>query len=123
MIVSVDHNNISCESIDEFEKVIKQQLSLDSSEIWVSENGDTEEYPCMGILVNSTGVSLNHFGEDESCYASCSGDYNGEFVTFCDGQYEVHACQVISKEDALKALLDFYKDKGRSDSIKWDQLY
>ena len=123
MIVSYDHNNVSCDNSDEFEKVIMQLLSLESSEIWVSENGDRDDYPCMGILVSSTGVTLNYFGDDGSCYASCSQEYDGEFVSFCGGQYEVHACQVISKADALEALLDFHQDKGRSDSIKWDQLY
>ena len=123
MIVSFEHNNISCDNPNEFEKVIKQLLSLGSAEIWVSENGDRDEYPCMGILVNSTGVSLTHFGEDGSCYASCGEDQKEGFVSFCGGQYEVQAYQIISKADALKVLIDFYKDKGRSDSIKWDQLY
>ena len=123
MIVSFGHNNVSCDNLNEFEKVIREQLSLDSSEVWVSVNGGTDDAPCLGILINSIGVSINHFGDDGSCYVTCGEDGGDTVIPFCDGQYEVYSYQIISKADALKAILDFYQNKGRSDSVKWEQLY
>lgn len=43
---------------------------------------------------------LNHFGDDGSCYSSCNGSAKEGFVSFCDGQYEIQADQIISKEEA-----------------------
>ena len=123
MIVSFGFNNISCNSLNEFEEVIKQQLSLDSLEMWVSENGGTQECPCLGILVNAVGVSINYFGDDGSCYAACGGDDDDTVIPFCNGQYEVVSYQVISKSDALNAIVAFYQNKERLESIKWEQLY
>ena len=123
MIVSFGHNNISCGTEAEYEKAVKELLSLDSAEVWISENGDAEEYPCIGLLINAEGASLNHFGDDGSCYSSHRDGTAREMVTFCNGQYEVDASQVIGKEEALPALMDFFRNKGRSDSIEWDQLY
>ena len=45
------------------------------------------------------------------------------FVSFGDGQYEIHSYQVISKEEVMPALMEYYFTNGRSDSIQWDQLY
>ena len=123
MIVSIAHNNIPCNNEPEYEKALKELLSLDSAEVWISENGDPDECPCIGLLINAEGASLSYFGDDGSCYSSYRDDADKEIVTFCNGQYEVGASQVIGKEDALPALMDFYRNKGCSDSIKWDQLY
>ena len=77
----------------------------------------------MALLVNESYAAVNYFGEDGSCYSSCNDILNEGFVSFCDDQYEIHSYQVIGKEEALKAVLDFYRDKSRSIAIKWDQLY
>ena len=61
--------------------------------------------------------------DDESCYVSYSGDSKQGIVSFCDGQYEIDNSQVIDKESALTALMDYYRNNTRSDSIQWDQLY
>ena len=123
MIVSFGHNNISCNDLNEFEALVNQQLSMDSAEIWISENGDTEECPCLAILVNENGAYVNYFGEDGSCHASYGKDGDDAIIPFCDGQYEVRSSQIISKSDALRAILAFFRNKGRSDLIQWQQLY
>ena len=66
---------------------------------------------------------LNYFGDDGSCYSSCNGSAKEGFVSFCDGQYEIHADQIISKEEAMIALMDYYMNNGWSIKIQWDQLY
>ena len=123
MIVTVGHNNISCNDADQYEKTIRELLSLESAEVWISMTGDRDECPCMSLLVNQNAATLNYYGDDESCYVSYSGDSKQGIVSFCDGQYEIDNSQVIDKESALTALMDYYRNNTRSDSIQWDQLY
>ena len=123
MIVSVGYNIISCSTEAEFEKTMKELLSLDSAEVWISDKGEPEEYPCIGLLINAEGASLNFFGDDGSCYSSYRDGAEKKIVLFCDGQYELDAGQVIGKEEVLPVLTDFFRNKERSGSIEWDQLY
>lgn len=123
MIVSVDHDNIDCSNKEEFEKTIKEQLSKESAEVWISLNGDTEGYPCLALLVNQDYAALNYFDDDGSCYSSYRGEYERETVYFCDDQYEVDISQIISKESALNVIMDFFPSGDRSEYIQWEQLY
>ena len=123
MTISCDNNTYQCNTAGEFERALRKLLSKDSAEVWISENGERDEYPCIALLVGEDGAMLNYFGEDGSCYSSFNGTSEDKFESLCDGQYEIHTFQIISKKDALKALLDFYQDKSMSSAIKWDQLY
>ena len=123
MIVSCGHDIYRCDDAGVFESVMKKLLAEKSAEVWISQIGEQDEYPCMALLVNENNAVLNHFGDDGSCYSSCNGSAEDGFVSFCDGQYEIHSNQVISKDDALTALMDYFPDNGRSSDIQWEQLY
>ena len=123
MIVSCGHDIYRCDDAGVFESVMKKLLAEKSAEVWISQKGEQDEYPCMALLVNENNAVLNHFGDDGSCYSSCNGSAEDGFVSFCDGQYEIHSNQVISKDDALTALMDYFPDNGRSSDIQWEQLY
>ena len=123
MVISVGHNNIICETEGDFEKNLKEQLELESAEIWVSEHGLSDEYPCFVILINGKSASLTFFGDDGSCFVSVGGGSDTEVIPFCSGQYEVAGNQIINKNDALEVLMKFFSDRSRSNSIMWEQLY
>lgn len=123
MIVSCGHDIYQCGDAGVFESIMQKLLAEKSAEVWISQNGEQDEYPCMTLLVNENNAVLNHFGDDGSCYSSCNGSAKEGFVSFCDGQYEIHADQIISKEEAMTALMDYYMNNGRSIKIQWDQLY
>ena len=123
MVINCGHDSYQCQNAGDFESIIRELLAKESAEVWISQNGEQDEYPCMAILVNETNAALNHFGDDGSCYSSYNGSPKDGFVSFCDGQYEIHSNQVISKEEALTALMDFFSSRSRSNAIQWDQLY
>jgi hypothetical protein len=123
MIVSCGHDIYQCGDAGVFESIMQKLLAEKSAEVWISQNGEQDEYPCMALLVNENNAVLNHFGDDGSCYSSCNGSAKEGFVSFCDGQYEIHADQIISKEEAMTALMDYYMNNGRSIKIQWNQLY
>ena len=123
MIVSCGHDIYQCDDAGVFKSIMQKLLAEKSAEVWISQKGEQDEYPCMALLVNENNAMLNHFGDDGSCYSSCNGSAEDGFVSFCDGQFEIHSNQVISKEEALTALMDYFPDKGRSSGIQWEQLY
>ena len=123
MIVSCGHDTYQCDDADVFESIMRKLLAEKSAEVWISQNGEQDEYPCMALLVNENSAMLNHFGDDGSCYSSSNGSAQEGFVFFCDGQYEIQSDQVISKEEAMTALMDYYLNNGRSSGIQWEQLY
>ena len=122
MVIVYEHELINCGSLPDFEKNLREKMSLDSAEIWISGNGTSDDLPCIAILINDTKAVVNIFCEDGSNYVS-SGDEDAEgYVTFCDGQYEIAACQMVDKEDAVQAAMDFYTTKDRSNKINWEIL-
>lgn len=123
MIVSCGHDIYQCDDAGVFKSIMQKLLAEKSAEVWISQKGEQDEYPCMALLVNEKYAALNHFGDDGSCYSSCNGSAEDGFVSFCDGQFEIHSNQVISKEEALTALMDYFPDNGRSSGIQWEQLY
>jgi hypothetical protein len=123
MIVSCGHDIYQCDDAGVFKSIMQKLLAEKSAEVWISQKGEQDEYPCMALLVNENNAALNHFGDDGSCYSSCNGSAEDGFVSFCDGQFEIHSNQVISKEEALTALMDYFSDNGRSSGIQWEQLY
>ena len=80
MIVNYGHDFYQCNNALEFENKMRELLSKDSAEIWISQNGEQNEYPCMSVLVNESQATINHFGEDESCYASCNETVDDGFL-------------------------------------------
>ena len=123
MVIAVGHKNLICENEEVFGKNLREQLESESAEIWVSKNGSSDEYPCLGLLINGNDASLTFFDEDGSCSVSVGDGSDDEVIPFCDGQYEVWGNHIINKKDAIAVLMKFFIDMGRSDSIMWEQLY
>ena len=78
---------------------------------------------CIPEMYKEIGVNSDSNLVMSATYVSCNGSDQEGFVSFCDGQYEICSYQVISKEVAMTALMDYYLNSVRSNSIQWDQLY
>ena len=64
MIVSCGHDIYQCGDAGVFESIMQKLLAEKSAEVWISQNGEQDEYPCMALLVNENNAVLNHFGDD-----------------------------------------------------------
>lgn len=123
MVITVGHNNIICKTSESFESSINEQMKAMTSELWVSEHGGNDEYPCFGILIDEDKASLTFFDEDGSCFVSVGNGSSSETISFCNGQYEVTGSHIINKSKAMAILMDFFNNRCLSDSVKWEQLY
>ena len=65
---------------------------------------------------------ISYFAEDGSNYATLREKEEGGFCLFCGGHFEVHACQVIDRQEALKGLLVFYEKKELPEALEWDSV-
>ena len=122
MFISVESENIGCNSFEEYEKCIFEKMQLKDAEIWISENGTQDDYPCLGILVKDDCVVINYFGEDETNFVTVGNNEDEEIVSFCNEQYEVAGYQIIDKKSACIAIMDFFLTKDKSDKLEWEEL-
>lgn len=125
MVVSYKED-IICNTFEEYKICISKILSLIEAEIWISENGRQDEYPCLGLLLCKEGAAIYFWDKDENNFASMSdikGETANETITIHDVfVYEVVRYQIIDRKFAEKVLLDFFVTKNKSDIIKWEEL-
>lgn len=122
MVVSIDNENIICDTFEEYRACINVKMELDSAEIWISENGGQDDLPCLGILINDDEVVINYFGEDGRNFVTVGNESDEREISFCAGQYDVAGYQIIDKTSAIKGILDFFDSKGISDHLRWEEL-
>ena len=75
---------------------------------------------------NPSYLTSVHFNINEIHFSKYLFGFQSDqegFVSFCDGQYEICSYQVISKEVAMTALMDYYLNSVRSNIVQWDQQY
>ena len=75
-------------------------------------------------LVKGDQAVVNYFEEEDGGEMLVSfGDEDAEdIVTFCDGQYEIAAWQVIPAADAMACALEFFHTQNAPDCIDWGEL-
>lgn len=122
MIIEINNDSIKCDSYEIFKENINKIFSLDSAEVWISENGGQGDLPCLGILINNDEYVINYFGDDESDFVSVGDENDEREVSFCDGAYDVAGYQIISKDNALERVMYFYREKNISHVLLWDEL-
>lgn len=125
MFISSNERNIEVFVLEDFKNELERCMNVEGgNEIWCSMHGTSEDYPSLSILVNETAAVVNYFGDENGndMFASL-GDITQEgTIEFLGGQYEVAAYQLISKESALQAALQFFKKQERPDRIEWEEL-
>ena len=122
MVISVEGELIPCEEYEDYEIGINEMMSLESVELWISETGSPDDFPCLAVLLNGDQAVLNIFYKDGSNYVSSGSGSFDEIVPFYDGRYEIHGNQIISKTEAVVAVMDFFNTKDRSYLIDWERI-
>lgn len=122
MIIQIDNESILCNSFDEFKVKMNKIFEMVSAEIWISENGEQDELPCLAILINNDEVVINYFGEDGSNFVTIGDEEDDRIISFCEGQYDVAGYQVIDKETAIKGICEYFDSQSMSDGLKWEEL-
>ena len=123
MIISCDKNDLECNTVSELEKNVKKLMAQESAEIWVSQNGFQDDYPCIGILLDKNRASITYFENEETCFVTSGEGDGSEVIEFCDGQYEVSGDQIVDKKLVLDVLKEFFCKHERSSEVAWEQLY
>ena len=122
MKISSSTGSCSCPSFEEYESCLKACFASEAgNEIWCAlEEGG---YPCLSILVGGGRAVVNWFAEEGGDMAASLGDEDAEGVaSFCEGQHEIAAYQVISADDAMKCALAFFQTQDCPDCIDWEAL-
>lgn len=124
MVVSSNLGTVSCASVEEYQMHIKKCMEgISENEIWCSQNGEAEEYPCLAILVKGKQASVHYFAEDnKAIFVSVGDELKDGTVSFMNGQYEVPEYQLVLSEQAFQCALDFFASQKRPECIKWEEL-
>ncbi|WP_313133255.1 Imm1 family immunity protein [Anaerocolumna sp.] len=124
MFVSSNLGTIQCITFSKYEEQIKECIEYNhNNEIWCSCTNDSNDYPCLAILVRGEYAVVNYFSENNNEMFSSVGDLSkNDEVEFEDGQYEVAANQVIPTMAALECALQFFHTQERPSCIEWEEL-
>ena len=122
MFISSNIGSFPCNSLEEY-KVHLETCFQQENEIWCSQSEESK-YPCLSILVKSDQAVVNYFEvEDGGEMLVSFGDEDAEdIVSFCDGQYEIAAWQVIPASDAMECALEFFQSQNAPGCIDWGEL-
>ena len=70
MVVSITGGSFICSNLEEYRDRLLAIFSYYDGEIWISENGLTEDAPCLGILTGGDMSVISYFAEDGSNYVT-----------------------------------------------------
>lgn len=121
MFITDNYGAYQCPQIEEFKERIREVFGRPDNEIWISENDDPDDMPCMGILVKGDQAVINYFNTDVN-YVSASKDKRDGTLEFCNGMYEILKEQILPKEDVIRCALEFFSDKACPKCIEWEEL-
>lgn len=122
MFISSNTGSFSRDSFEEYKAALEACFQPEN-EIWCSRT-EEDKYPCLSILVKGDQAVVNYFEEENGGEMLVSfGDEDAEdIVTFCGGQYEIAAWQVIPAADAMACALEFFHTQNAPDCIDWGEL-
>ncbi len=89
-------------------------------EIWISGK---EAYPCLAILVNGKYACVNYFENEDGMMCLSYGKYE-KSVVFLAGleEWEAPANAVVSTEEAVSCMEEFFDTLKRPECIRWQEL-
>lgn len=124
MFIESNEGTIEVSALEEFKKELEQCFNVDGgNDIWCSVHGMPDDYPCLAILVDQTNAVVNYFADDKGNMFASIGDISQDgTVKFLGGQYEVAAYQILSRDLAMQAALQFFEKQERPACIEWEDL-
>ncbi len=122
MIIESNTGDFECNTREQFLEKVLQLLQLEQGDEFWCKLSEYEEYPCMSFVSDKGEVVADYFTAEVDQYASV-GDVSREgIVQFLGGQYDVEACQIISRDTAVACALEFFDTHEKPKCIQWEEL-
>lgn len=124
MIISSNMGKVAAFTTEEFKDALRACMEAgEGNEICCSPSGNTREETCLSMVVGKPGAMMTYYsGEEGNQFVSLGDQDKKGSVDFLDGQYEVAADQIVSRENAMQAAVSFFENQERPDCIQWEEL-
>lgn len=120
MNVANNDGNFECHTKNELETIIRNSVSNPYDDIWIY---DKEEYPCLAILINGNYACVHYFLNDEGDMWQTIGKSDKNVIFMSGGEKsEMPANTVISLEEAIECMKQFYDTLARPNCVEWRAL-
>ena len=116
-----------CNSADEIEEILHKQNGNNVNEFWISTE---TQFPCLGVLTNSSYAYVHFFDEDGSPGFRGLADEDlgldeNELPTFYSSNGEIMSVEIeciVSLNKAVEVVREFFETGSMPTSIEWDEL-
>ena len=112
-------NNISA-----FSEILQKKYGDGVNEFWITNN--TQENPCLVVLVNKEMANLTYFPDEESLGFQSVGRQTGQTNEYCifytstpEEEIEISRDSIISVNKAFEAAKKFFYKREMPDNIEW----
>lgn len=104
---------------EEIAEHMRRSSALPLDDIWISGE---DKYPCLAILINGSLACVNYFEEEGEMWQSY-GNYPNDVRFIAGGEeWEAPADTVVSLEDAISCMEEFFDTPKRPECIEWQEL-
>ena len=107
-----------------FQKYYKKKYGDGVNEFWITNN--TQENPCLVVLVNKEMANLTYFPDEESLGFQSVGRQTGQTNEYCifytntpEEEIEISRDSIISVDKAFEAAKKFFYKCEMPDNIEW----
>ncbi len=111
-------------NISEFSEILQKRYGDDVNEFWITN--DTQDNPCLVILVNKEMANLTYFPDEESLGFQSVGRQTGQTNEYCifytntpEEEIEISRDSIISVNKAFEAAKKFFYKCEMPDNIEW----
>lgn len=118
--------NEYAKNISELLEILQKRYGNDVNEFWISD--DTQDNPCLAILVNKELANLTYFPDEESLgfqSVGCQTNPNNEYCIFYtntpEEEIEIGIDSIIPVNIAFEAAKQFFDNRKMPDNIEWTE--
>ena len=111
-------------NISEFSEILQKRYGNDVNEFWITN--DTQDNPCLVILVNKEMANITYFPDGESLGFQSVGCQTGQTNEYCifytntpEEGIEISRDSIISVNKAFEAAKKFFYKREMPDNIEW----
>lgn len=113
-------------NISEFSEILQKKYGDGVNEFWITNN--TQENPCLVVLVNKEMANLTYFSDEESlgfqsvgCQTNQKNDYCIFYTNTPEEEIEIRRDSIISVDKAFEAAKKFFYKREMPDNIEWTE--
>lgn len=111
-------------NISEFSEILQKKYGDGVNEFWITNN--TQENPCLVVLVNKEMANLTYFPDEESLGFQSVGRQTSQTNEYCifytntpEEEIEISRDSIISVNKAFEAAKKFFYKREMPDNIEW----